>query len=492
MEMKYKIVGYFTDWSIYARKYTVQKIKNLKITHLHYAFFKPNSDGTITLSDPWADLKNSTPDHLDGCLGDLVNLRIQQPTFKLMASLGGWTLSSAFYDIIEKQETIDRFAQECLNLVEKYGFDGIDLDWEYPGGSGLTQRGSDQDKIGYQKIVESIYGLFNPENLLISVAIPSDPVKIEKFGLENFHKKLSYYCLMAYDFNGSWSKSIGYLANLYPTTGNDFSVDEALKKYQCLEVPFDKMILGVPFYGRSFLTQDSTEKISNPVGLSFQGIGQGSWENGVYDYKVLPLFGTEEKVDEQAVAAFCMDVSKPPLRSKEVVVYDNPQTIKMKCDYLKQKGLGGMMFWSIDADSDQENRSLIEIMKENLKPSDVSICPYRGAKLKNQSPYLEVQKLNQDVSVLKDTTNNIVSPNQPSTLVNLPSVLPNDPSPPSPVAMTQKDFHSTVRKVFNLPDPPLPSQPEPEDDGVIVLKLQKWKLKNWLYKDYINFLRHFE
>jgi hypothetical protein len=100
--------------------------------------------------------------------------------------------------------------------------------------------------------------------------------------------------------------------------------------------------------------------------------------------------------------------------------------------------------------------------------------------------------LNQDVSVLKDTTNNIVSPNQPSTSVNLPSVLPNDPSPPSPVAMTQKDFHSTVRKVFNLPDPPLPSQPEPEDDGVIVLKLQKWKLKNWLYKDYINFLRHFE
>ena len=99
-------------------------------------------------------------------------------------------------------------------------------------------------------------------------------------------------------------------------------------------VPAHKIYIGVPFYSRGFAG-------SNGLGSPASGASPDtSWESGVVDYKSLPLPGAVELWDDQAQASYSYDVSRKVLNS-----YDNPRAVAAKCEYIKQKGLGGLIIW---------------------------------------------------------------------------------------------------------------------------------------------------
>ena len=170
--------------------------------------------------------------------------------------------------------------------------------------------------------------------------------------LKEMNKYLDIFYLMAYDFNGSWSSKTGHQSNLY---GSDLSTDKAVKYYIRKGVDNDKIVIGMPMYGRAFQNTDG-------LGSSYNGVGEGTWEQGVYDYKKLLRQGAVEYFDEKLVASYSYSSS-----DREFVTYDNPQVVYQKTDYIKRNNLRGVMFWELSGDfPTSHERSLLSAAYHGL------------------------------------------------------------------------------------------------------------------------------
>lgn len=173
------------------------------------------------------------------------------------------------------------------------------------------------------------------------------PENFEKLHLEDMTPLLDFYNLMAYDYAGSWDTEAGHQANIKPSKdipkATPFSTQVALDHYiQAGKVPSTKVILGMPLYGRAFADTDGP-------GAAFQGVGEGSWENGIWDYKVLPQEGAEEKMvstaDDGAGASWSYDGGK-----KLMISYDTVPMAEEKTKYIADNKLGGAMWWEASGD----------------------------------------------------------------------------------------------------------------------------------------------
>jgi chitinase len=169
------------------------------------------------------------------------------------------------------------------------------------------------------------------------------PNNYEKLRLQEMTPLLDFYNLMAYDFAGSWDKNAGHQANIVHSNSNPaatpFSADSAINYYINVGgVPPSKIVMGMPLYGRAFTNTDGP-------GAPFSGVGEGSWENGVWDYKALPRPGAQEQFDAESGASWCYDGG-----SRTMVSYDTVHLAQVKANYIRQRGLGGGMWWESSGD----------------------------------------------------------------------------------------------------------------------------------------------
>ncbi|KAJ5472031.1 Endochitinase B1 [Penicillium diatomitis] len=363
----YRSVAYYTNWSVYGRKFNPQDLQTDQMTHVLYAFanIDPNTGG-VYLSDKYADVEmhfstdswNDLGINVYGCVKQLYLLKKKNRNLKVLLSVGGWTYSSNFKKALSTASGRATFASSCTDIVKKYGFDGIDVDWEYPETSdealnlvaALKELRSTSAEPNMQSLDQYASLKANHYRFLITVACPAGAKNYQALYISDMSKYVDFWNLMAYDYSGSWSPVAGHTANVYTSTeiasSTPYNTDQAIEYYISRGISAESIVLGMPLFGRSFMHTDGP-------GHPYQGVGDGSWEKGAWDYKALPLAGSTVHDLEQPIASYSYD----PL-TKMMVSYDTPKTATQKADYVIRKGLGGGMWW--EASSDKEgSESLI-------------------------------------------------------------------------------------------------------------------------------------
>lgn len=290
-----------------------------------------------------------------GLLKQLNLLKRRNRNLKVLLSIGGWTYSSNFRAPASTPQGRSTFAKSGVELIKKYGFDGLDIDWEYPQNADearnyvelLAEVRTELDTYSQQLASENGQA---PYHFELTVACPAGPKNISNMDIPGMDRFLDFWNLMAYDFAGSWDQLSGHQANLQPSQENPpstpFSTTVAVEAYVGQGVRPDKIVLGMPLYGRAFENTDG-------LGRPFQGVGEGSWEQGVHDYKKLPPPGFLDQFDQPALASYCYNPEQ-----RKLISYDSPSMARIKSHYVKRMGLGGAMWWESSADK-QGSESLI-------------------------------------------------------------------------------------------------------------------------------------
>ncbi|CAE6375058.1 unnamed protein product [Rhizoctonia solani] len=340
-------IAYFTNWGIYGRNYKPSDIDIDSLTHIYYAFADTDPvTGRAFLTDLWADQQipypgddNTAPGHnLGGNLWQLYLLKQKKRSLKTILSFGGWTYSQAgHFNFTTNATSRATFIETAIQLLEDNGFDGLDIDWEYPAGeqaeafvallkethAGLKAHAKNKgDKIPYE----------------LNAAVPAGAQNYQNLKVKEMDKYLSYWALMAYDYSGGWSTVSDYLANVYGGAFSGVSTSESTKWYLKNGASKEKFAIGMPIYGRGF---QNTAGIFQP----FEGVGAGTWEAGVYDYKALPFANATVYNDFKNISSYSYDPIK-----KELISYTTPVIAAETVKWLSRQGLAGAMFWELSAD----------------------------------------------------------------------------------------------------------------------------------------------
>ncbi|WP_327584419.1 glycoside hydrolase family 18 protein [Nonomuraea sp. NBC_00507] len=372
----FKRVAYFIQWGIYGRNYHVKDVDATgaaaKLTHLNYAFGFVNAEGSCYSADPWADWQRPVPAEqsvdgvadapgqaLNGNLNQLRKLKAKHPGLKVLISLGGWTGSKHFSDAVLTAESRATLARSCIDLWLRGDlpglepgagagvFDGIDLDWEWPGSSGAEGNViRPEDKQNFTLFVEELRSQLKAYSRAaqLTAFLPAAAAKIDAgFEVRRVFSQLDFATIQGYDLHGTWEPQTGHNGNLFTDRRDPnpvkYSVDQTVRDYLSRGAPARKIVVGVPAYGQGWTGVTGGDGLYKPA----TGPAPGKWAPGSEDYKDLVNKPGKRYRDLRTGAMWLYD-------GNEFWSYDDPAMMLQKAAYIRLKGLGGSMMWSIDQD----------------------------------------------------------------------------------------------------------------------------------------------
>jgi chitinase len=396
------ILGYYAPWD----GGSVESIPFSKYTHINYAFglvYKRDDPAHIEV-DPWYDGPK---------MKKLVELSHQNGV-KVLLSIGGWT-GGQTYSVLVKEEKLRRqYIDEAIAFLKDiswtdpktngtgWGFDGIDIDWEYPGRPGISCNEWDhEDSSNYLRLLRELRAEMNKqfpgERKLLTAA-----VRVEPFDgpngrpmrdISQFMNIFDYISLMAYDLMGPWSKITGPNAPLdcdERNPENQYSLNQAIDSWSKAGASLNKLVAGIPFYGRSStakvdmlldkdnmyqpkedVTPKGDESDSNEVNRICP---EAPTYSGFYKYKYLrkDILVSDPYTPEGDWTRIWDTKTKTPwlfnTKDNRFISYDDPESIRLKVDSVRNKGLRGVMCWDISLDYNDE---LVDILNLVKKPPSV-------------------------------------------------------------------------------------------------------------------------
>ena len=352
----------------------------------------------------------------------MMALKKRYPDLKIVPSIGGWTLSDPFFDFTDKANR-DTFVASAKEFLQTWKFfDGIDIDWEFPGGGGGNPALGDpvNDGPAYVALMAELRTMLDEleaetgrhYELTSAIGVGWDKLEDVDYGAAIEH--MDYIFTMSYDFFGGFSNVLGHHTGLncaghwsveecnetnfedeagvlWPDQGPQYTGAHGIELLLAQGVPANKLVLGAAMYGRGWEGVQQSSFAVEGVPLSGTGNGpllgtaaDGVWEPGLIDYKGIVktmvgaagtgINGFQVYYDDVAAGAYVWN----PTNGK-LVTYDSPQSVIAKGHYVRSEGLAGLFSWEIDAD----NGDILNAMHDGLgsasgivvtTPPDESAC----------------------------------------------------------------------------------------------------------------------
>jgi chitinase len=417
----YAKVGYFVQWGIYGRQYFVNNLvasgSAAKLTHINYAFANVDHVNLTCLQgvtkgvsqnpqdpDQGTDAGDADADYarpmsasqavdgvadtgwesLRGNYNQLRKLKLRYPNLKVLISIGGWTYSKFFSDAALTPASREKFVRSCIDIYLKGNlplyngaggpgsaagiFDGIDIDWEWPGAEGHPGnivRPADKANLTlllaeFRRQMDALTASTGKRYLLTAFT-PADPAKIAAgwdISANGVFKSLDFANVQGYDFHGagsdnSWEPNrTGHQANVFRDTQDpypfEFSINKAIQTYLDASVNPRRLTIGFPFYGRGW--QGVTAGSVNGEWQSATGAAPGQFqeEAGTRGYANLIAMVPNCTVfhDIQSISTYCFTGN-----GGQWWTFDDTWSIGQKTAWLKSKGLLGAMVWEMSGDT---------------------------------------------------------------------------------------------------------------------------------------------
>ncbi|RMD41706.1 hypothetical protein DV735_g3417, partial [Chaetothyriales sp. CBS 134920] len=320
------------------------------ITHLNFAF---------AFFDPTTFEMTAMDANADSLLARFTNLKSNWSSIETWIAVGGWSFNdetnvpntrTAFSDMASTAAGRQKFIKSAMHFMRAYGFDGLDIDWEYPGAE--DRGGSESDTANFVLLCKELKAAFG-NSYGLSVTLPASYWYLRHFDVKGMEPYVDWYNVMSYDIHGVWDSSSRFTGPYARPHTNLTQIDEALSLLWRAGVSAGNVVLGLGWYGRSFKLADprcnrpgcpfSEGAAAGPCSATSGVLTLAEIERIIEDHDLTPQF------DQEAA------VNWITWNGDQWVSYDNKKTFQMKIDYANRRGLGGTMIWAVDQGSDKTN-----------------------------------------------------------------------------------------------------------------------------------------
>ena len=312
-----------------------------KLTHIIYSFLHLKGN-KLAFDNPRSE----------AAVAALVALKAKHPQLKVMLSLGGWTGCETCSQTFSTEQGRAEFAASVKQLLAATHTDGLDLDWEYPAIAGPPgHRFAPEDRHNFTLLVQALRTALGPKAEL-SFAAGGFPKylrnSVEWAAVMPLVNRVN---LMSYDLVSGFDTITGHQTPLYSTSQQRPSADEGVRYLlDSAGVAPGKIVIGAAFYAR----------IWGGVGATNHGLYQSGKFRKAFNYQ---KFGDSLSVaagfttywDAVAQAPYAYNAQR-----QEFATFDDKKSIALKTKYVRDKKLGGIMFWELTCD--QPRNGLLDAM----------------------------------------------------------------------------------------------------------------------------------
>ncbi|MDT8999976.1 glycoside hydrolase family 18 protein [Paucibacter sp. APW11] len=364
-----KVVGvYVANWAPVDK---VEALPSGSVTHILYAFVRACGPGQLAKDAPKCVGKQDfqlgsgpVDQRFDAAFA---KLKARAPHVSVLASVGGWGGSDPFFHFANDPARRAVFAASAAQFLREHpAFDGIDIDWEHPGGNGAAngvQLGSPADGQGYADLMielrRTLDALTAETGRLYQLTTAVNPIALiaKRINFQAAAPALDLIFMMSYDFYGGWSPTVGHHSTLAASaTGADDNLQQAVANLRAAGVPASKLVAGVAMYGRGFAGASSAQTGASKTG-AFPGadgsLGYKEIAARYLDRRGQALHGYQTQLDAQTQA---WSLFHPKL--KLYIGYDDPRAVIAKGRYAREAGLAGLFAWEWS----QDNGDLLNAM----------------------------------------------------------------------------------------------------------------------------------